>query len=299
MMSSTGPSKIHSVAASGFSSGTNELYDRARPSYPPEAMHTIARALPSREGQGGLKLLEVGSGTGIFTRLLLHPPSDDYPKIPVDTLIAIEPSDGMRETWKVALNQIPSSATSSRTVANVAGSFEDYSEVDKLGVGKGTVDGVLIAQAFHWCQNLDAAVREAASYLSSGSPLVFVWNIESNDAGWCAEVRNLYEPFGRISPQYYLGKWRAVFDTPAYKALFEPQEESSSCWTLPMTEDQLVERLFSKSYLTEHHLNGSARVDFEKQLRKIIREGEKEWVNKETGTFLYKYNTDVVIMRRK
>lgn len=42
---------------------------------------------------------------------------------------------------------------------------------------------------------------------------------------------------------------------------------------------QLVDRVFSKSFMTPTHLNGQARTDFEASLRKLIREADKEWVD--------------------
>jgi hypothetical protein len=52
---------------------------------------------------------------------------------------------------------------------------------------------------------------------------------------------------------------------------------------------QLVERLFSKSYLTEAYLNGQKRVDFERNLRTIINNSEKEWVDEKASLALSEY----------
>lgn len=53
-----------------------------------------------------------------------------------------------------------------------------------------------------------------------------------------------------------------------------------------MDEDQVVDRVFSKSYMTEGHLNGEKRKQVEQQLRKVIREGDKEWVDKDVSGVL-------------
>lgn len=122
-----------------------------------------------------------------------------------------------------------------------------------------------------------------------------------------------------------------MFDTQAYKELFEAQEETKHPWSRGMTEDQvstrryiasssdrslilpqLVDRVFSKSYLTEQYLNGQDKVDFEKELRSIIQDKDKTWIDQEVseacengslirqkGIFEYKYNTDVVVCRKK
>jgi hypothetical protein len=50
-----------------------------------------------------------------------------------------------------------------------------------------------------------------------------------------------------------------------------------------------LERLFSKSYLTEAYLNGQKRVDFERNLRTIINNSEKEWVDEKASLALSEY----------
>lgn len=294
---------VHNVAVSGFAKGTNDLYDAARPSYPAKALQTVASALPKAQGEG-LIILEPGSGTGIFSRLLLNPPSsdsaqgsDEYPQIPIKTLIGVEPSEGMRETWQRVLeSKVPKEALEGKTIKSVEGAFDDFS---KSGVQEGSVDGIIIAQAWHWCPDHDKAFTEIAKYLKPEGVLIFVWNIESNRTGWHKAIRELYQPFDMGTPQYYKGWWRRGFESKAYQDLFEAPEETTSEWGLGMTEDQLVNRLFSKSYLTETYLSGEKRSKFEHDLRDTIRSGDKEWINKEEGVFRYWYNTDVVVMRKK
>jgi hypothetical protein len=135
--------------------------DAARPSYPAKALQTVASALPKAQGEG-LIILEPGSGTGIFSRLLLNPPSsdsaqgsDEYPQIPIKTLIGVEPSEGMRETWQRVLeSKVPKEALEGKTIKSVEGAFDDFS---KSGVQEGSVDGIIIAQAWHWCPDHDKA----------------------------------------------------------------------------------------------------------------------------------------------
>lgn len=67
----------------------------------------------------------------------------------------------------------------------------------------------------------------------------------------------------------------------------------------------------SKSYLTEQNLKGQERVDFEKQLRDIIQNVDKTWLDekvssrveialtKQNGVFEYSYNTDVTVCNKK
>ena len=126
-------------------------YDRARPTYPAEALQAIHDAIPSSEP---LTILEPGSGTGIFTRLVLSPPAQ-YPTFNIKILVGVEPSSGMREAWQKGIDRLPSQAIDGKEVKSVDGTFDDFS---KAGLSEGTADAVIIAQAFHWCPDYEAAL---------------------------------------------------------------------------------------------------------------------------------------------
>ena len=61
-----------------------DVYERARPGYPPEAVAWIADRLDLREGR---TVLDLGAGTGKLTRALLTTGAH---------VIAVEPGDEMR-----------------------------------------------------------------------------------------------------------------------------------------------------------------------------------------------------------
>jgi SAM-dependent methyltransferase len=135
-------------------------YDKARPSYPASALHKIYASLPppSNTSKGGLTILEPGSGTGIFTRLLLQPPDSTYPSFPISKLTAIEPSSGMRAAWQRGLEgKVDKRFLEGKKVWTVEGSFDDFSGV-KGEIGEGEVDVVVIAQAWHWCPDHESAL---------------------------------------------------------------------------------------------------------------------------------------------
>ncbi|WWC57668.1 uncharacterized protein I303_100202 [Kwoniella dejecticola CBS 10117] len=313
-------STVHEVAVSGFGEGTNDLYDRARPSYPSDALQKIHDIISESSSEDGWKILEPGSGTGIFSRLLIAPPTtssggpvptpdqeeagDDsfsnYPQFPIDTLISIEPSEGMRNQWnRSLLSKLPPPSTDGKTIQTVPGSFDNFQAAQEYGVNKGEADAVIIAQAWHWCPDHEAALTEIASYLKPGAPLILIWNLEAFDPTWQAEIREAYQKFDKGSPQYYKGWWKAMYDTKAYKELFQEKVEWKTRWSKGITEDQLVDRLFSKSYLTSAHLSASDRGELEGNLRGIIRSAPLEWVDKANGVFKYAYDTDIVYLRKK
>ena len=87
---------IHPAAARGFD-GTADLYDRARPGYPEDAVAAIVERLDLRPGR---TVLELGAGTGKLTTLL----------VPTGVrIVALEPVPGMRSKLAAALGASRSS----------------------------------------------------------------------------------------------------------------------------------------------------------------------------------------------
>lgn len=74
-----------------------------------------------------------------------------------------------------------------------------------------------------------------------------------------------------------------MFETPAYKELFDSSEQHTIPWSVGITEDGILDRLLSKSYLTEQHLNGERREGFIKKIRGIVRQATHEWIDKEVS----------------
>lgn len=83
---------FHKIASTGFGrSASSGLYDRARPTYPLEALSKILATVPVNRD---IRIAEYGAGTGIFTRLVLSSAPN------IDKMISIEPSEEMRESFK-------------------------------------------------------------------------------------------------------------------------------------------------------------------------------------------------------
>ncbi|KAI0362193.1 S-adenosyl-L-methionine-dependent methyltransferase [Trametes cingulata] len=270
---------VHSLAKEGFGSGTNELYDRARPSYQANALAHIRQAVRSSPP---LNVVEIGSGTGIFTRALLaHPDWSGS----IKELVAVEPSEGMREVFT-------KSVTDPR-VSTREGTF------DATGVADGWADLVVIAQAFHWCPDYDKAVAEFARILKPEGIVAFIWNLEDrNRAAWVAQLRDRIEKHESGSPQFRLGLWRAAFSTPSYVAKFDPPEENVWDYVLHGTRDIVVNRACSKSYIAVLKPEEKQKVidDIDAILQ---RKDGLVWIDEEKGIFEYPYQTFLVISRKK
>lgn len=131
-------------------------YVRHRPSYPPGVVEALAAA-------GGLgwqsQVADVGSGTGIFTRLLLPRGA---------RVFAVEPNAAMRAAAEAQLGRIPG-------FVSVHGTAEETTLPDA------SVDLVTVAQAFHWFDPVRCR-REFVRILRPGGRVALVWNERLPDA---------------------------------------------------------------------------------------------------------------------
>ncbi len=122
--------------AQGLSFGAAAVtYERARPSYPDEAIDWL---LPP----GARRVLDLGAGTGKLTRGLRDRGLD---------VVAVEPSAGMRDQLARVLPGV-------RALAGTA---------ERIPLAGHAVDAVLVAQAWHWVDPA-RAVPEAARVLAAG-----------------------------------------------------------------------------------------------------------------------------------
>ena len=127
-----------------------EAYVRYRPGYPDALMQTLLqKALPGAEAV----VADVGSGSGIFTRLLLQQ------KLKV---FAIEPNDNMRQAAETMLADYPN-------FTSVDAPAEAITLADK------SVELITAAQAFHWFNNA-AAKSEFRRILKPDGRLALIWN---------------------------------------------------------------------------------------------------------------------------
>jgi SAM-dependent methyltransferase len=120
-----------------------DLYDAARPGYPPDA---IQYALPARVG----RLLDIGAGSGKLTAAVV--PLADH-------VLAIDPSAEMLARLR---ERLPGVAT--RT-----GTAED------TGLADASCDAAVSGAAFHWFRRPEADA-ELARILRPGAPLALLWN---------------------------------------------------------------------------------------------------------------------------
>lgn len=208
--------RIHVTAAGGFSAGA-DAYERARPGYPPDAVASIVAALDLRPGR---TLLELGAGTGKLTRLL----------VPTGArFMALEPVDAMRARL---VGAVPS-------VELVGGTAES------IDLPNGSVDGIVVAQAFHWFDAI-RALSEMHRVLRPGGRVALAWNRRDETVPW---VRALGLAIHRAStgePDTTDAEWRESLDRCA---LFGTWTTATFRHAQVLTRAGVLDRVASVSYV--------------------------------------------------
>lgn len=114
---------------------------------------------------------------------------------------------------------------------------------------------------------------------------------------WVAQVRDCIESHEIGTPQFRLGLWRQTFDTPSYKKLFQPPEESQWEYTLPGTLDIVTDRALSKSYIAI--LSEDEKTTIKADIKSIVERGDgMVWKDEREGVFEYPYKTYVVLSKK-
>ncbi|KAF7369051.1 CUE domain-containing protein [Mycena venus] len=245
-------SAVHPTAQIGFAHGTNELYNKVRAQYQPQVLSHLHKAIKSSDP---LNIVEIGSGTGLFTRALLA--HDEWKT--VRSYKAVDPSEGMRETF--------AKYTTDERVVLSEGTFAN------TGAESGWADLIVIAQAFHWCLDHEEAAAEFARVLKPGGVLALIWIHESRDiAPWLEQFRARVERDEGDTPRSRSGAWRQLFNTPSYKKSFTPPEEAAIRYVIPNTLEGIVSRGLSSSRVVV--LTDAEKEVFVKDVEAIVRRGE-------------------------
>lgn len=207
---------VHEVAAAGFNNPGD--YEAARPSYPPDAVQWFVDGLGIATGR---RVCDLAAGTGKLTRLLAPYGAD---------LFAIEPVPGMRATFQSAVPGVPL----------VSGTSE------AMPVRDGSLDTVLVAQAWHWFDH-DRAVAEMHRVLKPGGGLGLVWNARDRTTDWVDQVWSIMDRVEKRAPWRDHENWRdsAFRDMPG----FGPFETAEFWHVHTITTEQMVQRVASVSHV--------------------------------------------------
>lgn len=202
-------SEIHPTAAAGFSA-VAEVYERARPGYPDEAVAWVAERLGIAPGRD---VLDLAAGTGKLTRQL----------VPFGArIVAVEPVDAMRAELERAVPGVEA----------LAGTAE------AIPLPEGSVDAVTCAQAFHWFR-VEEAVAEIRRVLRQDGGLALFWNGRDLDDEKHGRLDELLAPHRQEFPSGS-EHWRTVLP---------PLEHRTWHFAETLTLAEYIDRVASTSFV--------------------------------------------------
>jgi ubiquinone/menaquinone biosynthesis C-methylase UbiE len=215
--------QIHPIAASGFSS-TADIYAKARPDYPLEFVQLLIKDLKLNQTS---KVLELGAGTGKFTKVLSSLVSSK--------ITAVEPLKEMRQQFKAILPEIEILEGTAEKIPTESQSF----------------DVVFVAQAFHWFRWIEAFKEFHRVLKQTGSLILVCYDYEHDPEKlstrpWLIELYNLLKPYEANVPNYDSQKLIAFFKE---QALFSTLVLSSYSYTKDITLELLLEQIASYGFI--------------------------------------------------
>jgi len=230
-------------------------YAKYRPSYPPELIPFLESTLGLKKGQ---QIADIGSGTGIFTELLLL---KGYP------VTGVEPNEAMRKAAEQRL-----------------GGYDRFYSQDGRAEATGLMDQsvhlITVAQAFHWME-VEATKREFLRILKPGGHIALVWNLRLTHTAFLQAYEDMTREFG----QHYEAANRIKEDE--ISAFFHPGEMHIQTWSNVRLLDfeGLKGLVLSASYMP---LEGDPRHE-----EMIARLEELFATHKENGLVKMEYETKV------
>ena len=193
-------------------------YERARPSYPPEAVEVLRTAA----GIGpGTRVCDLAAGTGKLTRLLVATGAE---------IVAVEPVEGMRAQLAEVLPEIEV--------------FDGTAEAIPLDAD--SVDAVTVAQAFHWFK-FEPALTEIRRVLKPGGALAILFNQRDERVPWVKTWNDVIEWHTRRIAYYQNTDWTALLSDNGFVEVGHHSTE----WNQTLTRDLLAARIRSVSYIAD------------------------------------------------
>lgn len=201
------------LAATGFNDGAS--YNSARPSYPDEAIEYFVETLGL---DGHSRVLDLGAGTGIFSRQLIPH---------VGQLIAVDPSASMRGAFRASTPDVE---------------VLDGSDVD-IPIDTASVDAVFVAQAFHWF-DAPLALVEIHRVLRPSGGLGLIWNERDESVEWVHELTRAMQWDTRAP--YLVGTDHSVV---VAQGPFVDVQRVNFRTSQTLTHEGLTQRVLTTSYI--------------------------------------------------
>ena len=198
-------------------------YAKYRPTYPQAIVGYLREAIHlSRKST----IADIGSGTGIFTEVLLKHGF---------TVTGIEPNEAMRTAGEAHL-----------------GHFHHFTSKDgraeATGLSDQSIDLVTAAQAFHWMEPASTR-KEFFRILKPGGHVLLVWNVRLLDTSFLKAIDDLKRRLGKN----YDAIHGSHADEPSIKAFFTPSDVRLKSFRHDqiMDFDALLGQMLSSSYMPQ------------------------------------------------
>ncbi|MBI4445325.1 MAG: methyltransferase domain-containing protein [Acidobacteria bacterium] len=219
--------QIHETAIRGYTSSA-DCYERARPEYPAALLDYLTDTFLL---SGEQRVLELGAGTGKFTRLLLRSNSK---------IVVLEPVPPMQKQFRLVLPSTP-------LLSGIA---------ERLPIKSQSIDLVCSAQSFHWFQVTNAA-EEIHRVLKPHGKLVLVWNVRDERFAWVRRMSELMAPFQGTTPRYHSGEWKRVLES---LGLFSPLQLVQFHHCHSASPELVLERIASVSFVAALDVKNKTRL---------------------------------------
>ncbi len=196
-------------------------YAASRPDYPARLVDFLLQRLGL---PAGTAVADIGSGTGIFSHLLLGRGL---------RVTAIEPNDEMRSTAEMKLGGHLNFTSGNGTA-----------QATRLATGSAAA--IFCAQAFHWF-NEAATLREWQRILKPGGTAVLIWNYFDESSAFFPDYSGVIRAFGAEAEKTISSAWNAHLDNVLFR--------KGAAETVWFSHDQrldfagLLRRVASTSYL--------------------------------------------------
>jgi SAM-dependent methyltransferase len=184
-------------------------------------------------------VIELGAGTGIFTRQVME--------LGVK-VIAIEPVYSMRDALSTGLPE-----------ADVR-----VGQAENIPLDDNTVDTVVASQSFHWF-DYRPALDEIYRVLRLGGHLVTAWNVRDNNVDWVAACSAVLDRYAGESPRHRSMAWRRAINSDAR---FGSIDEWRIDNPFPTTVEGIVDRTLSTSFIAT--LSQERQQEVTGQIRAIV-----------------------------
>lgn len=227
---------VHKAAQLGYSTEAS-TYAHGRPGYPSDLKTWLRETLDINPGS---TVIDLGAGTGKFTRLLK---SMDI------GVIAIEPVEAMRTEFTHNLPDV-------RILEGTA---------DSIPLGSETAQALICAQAFHWFAT-ETALAEIHRVLQPNGRLGLIWNVRDESVDWVAAITKIINPYEGDTPRFHTGDWRLPF-TGRYFS--EPEVTCFPYTHAGSAQEVIIDRFLSVSFIAA--LPPAEKAKVAEQLQALIQ----------------------------